>query len=59
MITHHIDNAPGDDLVFYARDYSIQIDAGKEKFCGFIKIKMMEKMTIAYWVNPSFIFKLL
>ena len=54
MITHHVDNVPGgDDSVFYARDYSIQIDAGKEMFCGFIKLKTKEKITIAYWVNLS------
>jgi len=52
MITHHVDNG-GDDSLFYARDYSIQIDAGKETFCGFMKLKMEEKMTIAYWVNIS------
>ena len=43
----------------FVRDYSIRIEAGKNNFCAFIDLKLMNKLSVFYTLSLIFIFDII
>ena len=41
----------------YARDYSIRIEAGVNRFCGFIDLETTQKLSVIYRVTFNLVFR--